>query len=125
VSTEREIAQGRWLGGTEGIGGKRPDVLFRSESRSVWVEVERSRKNQRDYAKMIQWLQLARRGKLRFGDLQSTENAGVGEILFICSDTFREKLIRDLRALTWTLDDVYAVVSFETSLYVVQDIYFT
>lgn len=29
VATEREIAQGLWLGGEEGVAGKKPDVLMR------------------------------------------------------------------------------------------------
>lgn len=42
ASTEREIAQGLWLGGEVGIAGKRPDVLLRSVNLVHWVEVELS-----------------------------------------------------------------------------------
>jgi hypothetical protein len=56
ASTEREIAQGFWLGGEAGIAGKRPDVLLRSGNQVHWVEVERPRKNAKDYKALLVWL---------------------------------------------------------------------
>lgn len=56
ISTEREIAQGAWLGGKAGIAGKRPDVVIRNGSRVWLVEVERSRKNAKEYAALLSWL---------------------------------------------------------------------
>jgi hypothetical protein len=53
VASETEIAAGIWLGGQQGVAGKKPDVLARDGKRVWWLEVERSRRNQRDYAKLL------------------------------------------------------------------------
>jgi hypothetical protein len=57
VATEREIASGQWVGGMAGVLGKKPDVLVRNGKSVWWIEVERSRKNKTDYAKLLDWLQ--------------------------------------------------------------------
>ncbi len=56
VSTEREIAQGKWIGGSDGIFGKRPDVTVRAGSDAWLVEVERSHRNSKDYAHLLTFL---------------------------------------------------------------------
>lgn len=121
VSSEREIAQGAWLGGELGIAGKRPDVLIRSAETAWWVEVERSRKNATDYARLLVWL-----GKV----LQdASKNAGSsllgqfrwGQIVFVCRQAFDKKLRRDLIAAGWRNEQINQYVKFETSLYRLED----
>ncbi|RQG99833.1 hypothetical protein [Paraburkholderia dinghuensis] len=124
VSTEREIAQGRWLGGLDGIAGKRADVVLLSGRAIWWVEVERSRKNASDYRKLLTWL------KIVADDLSiTTRPYGVDglrwqAIVFICTAAFRDRLRRDLQAAGVPVDALGATLRFETSLYKLQAMQF-
>ncbi len=126
VSTEREIAQGLWLGGEDGIAGKKPDVLIRSGDTAWWVEVERSRKNAKDYAGLLNWL-----GTVAHDAFQAASSELLGEkvrwgkVFFICTPAFQAKLTRDLAAAGWKKIHIDALVSFETSLYRFEDISFS
>lgn len=53
VSSETEIACGTWLGGNTGVKGKKPDFLVREGQSVYWGEVERSRRRQSDYRKLV------------------------------------------------------------------------
>ncbi|UYO94690.1 hypothetical protein [Pollutimonas sp. M17] len=118
ASTEREIAQGLWLGGEEGIAGKRPDVLLRSGMHVYWIEVERSRKNAKDYKALLVWLtrvlhdstQIGGSRLLRFG--QQWER-----VIFICTRAFETKLRKDLEAVSWTPKQINMLLSFKSALY--------
>lgn len=126
VSTEREIAQGLWLGGEDGIAGKKPDVLIRSENTVWWVEVERSRKNAKDYARLLQWLGGVAQDAFRAtGPVLLGEKVRWGKVVFICTPAFQAKLTRDLTAAGWKKIHIDALVSFETSLYRFEDISFS
>lgn len=124
VSTEREIAQDRWLGGADGIAGKKPDVLLRVDKRVYWCEVERSRKNAHDYAKLLKWLKLvtvdaAGQSKL-LGD-------GLlwAKVVFICTPAFAARLRRDLLAAGYKKSALDTLIRFETALYRFEDIAFS
>lgn len=125
VATEREIAQGRWPGGETGIAGKKPDVLLRGDGAAWWVEVERSRKNAKDYAKLLNWL-----GSIARNAMQPSGPALLGtglrwvKVVFICTTTFQQKLMRDLAAKGWQQSHFAALLSFETTLYRFEDILF-
>lgn len=126
ASTEREIAQGLWLGGATGIAGKRPDVLLRSGNQATWIEVERSRKNTKDYKALLVWL-----GKI-LRDMQRPEGAqllGPGVVwsraIFVCTPAFRDKLRRDLAATGWKMTQIESLLWFECALYSFEDILFT
>lgn len=56
VNSELEISSGNWLGGIDGILRKKADVLIRDGKQVWWIEVERSRRNRCDYAKLLNWL---------------------------------------------------------------------
>lgn len=56
VFTEREIAQNKWYFEKTGFLGKKPDCLIQGKEYAWWVEVERSRKNQKDYDFLLKWL---------------------------------------------------------------------
>ena len=125
VSTEREVAQGAWLGGVAGIAGKRPDVLLRGGGQVSWCEVERSRKNAKDYTALLTWLGVVLRDKQRPGESQLL---GLGltwaRVIFICTPAFRDKLRRDLHAAGWLLGAIESLLCFETELYRFEDILF-
>lgn len=126
VSTEREIAQGLWLGGEAGIAGKRPDALIRGDSRVWWVEVERSRKNSADYARLLAWLVAVRQ------DIASPASSVLlgpnlrwAKVVFICTEAFQRRLKRDLIAAHWNELMLSQYVLFSTALYGFEDINFT
>lgn len=123
VSTEREIAQDRWLGGVAGIAGKKPDVLLRADRQIFWIEVERSRKNSRDYAKLLAWLKIvaddARGESKLLGD-----GLAWGKIIFVCTLAFRSRLMRDLVAAGWKKSALDSLITFSTELYRFEDILF-
>lgn len=125
VSTEREIAQGFWLGGDAGIAGKRPDVLLRSGNQVWHVEVEHSRKSQRDYAALLVWLAKVLRDKTR---PDGGQLLGIGltwaKVVFVCTPAFKDKLSRDLSTAGWSAAHISLLISFETALYRFADILF-
>lgn len=125
VSTEREIAQDRWLGGVDGVAGKKPDVLLQSGNRVWWVEVEKSRKNSKDYSRLLQWL-------TRVGADARTmpESALLGgalhwaKLVFVCAPAFEAKLRRDLSAAGWKEIWMDSLFRFEPKLYDLREIQF-
>ncbi len=125
ASTEREIAQGLWLGGEEGIAGKRPDVLLRSGSQMHWVEVERSRKNAKDYRALLVWLGKVLRDSTRRDGPQLLGPAqGWGRVIFICTPAFEARVRKDLEAAGWTRQQVSSLAFFESALYHFEDTLF-
>lgn len=126
ISTEREIALGRWVGGVEGIAGKKPDVLLRGEDSRLWfVEVERSRKNASDYAKLLKWLDaVAADAADASGSKLLGKGLKWGKIIFVCTRAFRAKLTRDLVMKGWKKSVLDALIAFSTDLYKFEDIVF-
>lgn len=126
ATTERETAQGLWLGGTPGIAGKRPDAVLRDGSRLWWIEVERSRKNAKEYARLLEWLDVV---KADAGQVAGSALLGPGlvwvKVVFICVPAFRSKLCRDLIERGWQKNQLNSLLLFETSLYVFKDIIFS
>lgn len=126
ASSEREIAQGLWLGGEAGVAGKRPDVLLRSGNRVWWVEVERSRKNAKDYKALLVWLNKIRHDStLRDGSRLLGSGQVWGRLVFICTSAFELKLRKDLASAGWTSQQVDALVFFESALYRFEDTLFS
>ena len=88
----------------ESLAGKKPDVLIRSGDTAWWVEVERSRKNAKDYAGLLNWL-----GTVAHDAFQAASSELLGEkvrwgkVFFICTPAFQAKLTRDLAAAGLTL----------------------
>lgn len=116
VSTEREISRGLWPGGEVGIAGKKPDVLVRSPTHWHWVEVERSRKNAKDYEMLLRWLGYMRKS-IWLPAAPVVAGALLANVVFICRGSFKVRLERDLIRLGWKKDEICAFIRFETSLY--------
>ena len=127
VSTDREIAQGLWLGGQAGVAGKRPDVLLRGGDHRVWwVEVEKSRKNAPEYRAFLAWLgKVLRDCNRREGSQLLGLGQSWGRIMFICTPAFESKLRRDLTALGWSQTHVDALACFHSALYGFEDTLFS
>lgn len=126
VSTERETAQDRWLGGVDGIAGKKPDVLLRgADGRVWWCEVERSRKKSAEYNKLLKWLDAVAADAASAADSKLLGNGlRWGKVIFVCTRAFRAKLMRDLVAKGWKKSVLDALISFSTELYRFEDIAF-
>ena len=124
VSTEREIAQGRWLGGVDGIHGKRPDVAVRAGSDCWFIEVERSHKNRTDHEHLLRHLTMTW-ANVRLGELARVGSDNwLRRVVFVCTPGFAKKLTSDLLACGWSPDELAARVLFETSLYSFRNISF-
>lgn len=124
VSTEREIAQDRWLGAADGIAGKKPDVLLRADNHLYWVEVERSRKNAKDYAKLLAWLKLVANDAAAESKLLG-DGLVWARVVFVCTPAFMARLRRDLLAAGCKKSALDTLVCFETKLYRFEDIAFS
>lgn len=123
VSTEREIAQDRWLGGADGVAGKKPDVLLRAGKHIFWTEVERSRRNARDYTKLLAWLRLVAEDTKGESKLLG-DGLVWAKVLFICTPAFAARLRRDLLAAGHKKSVLDTLIRFETTLYKFEDIAF-
>lgn len=117
VSTETEIARGTWAGGAVGIAGKKPDALWRNGNRWEFFEVERSRRNNRDYAQLLAWLLHLRRCFRPGLGADLGDGVIVARVVFVCTAQFRNKLLRDLATQSWPADEVQKLVAFEMLLY--------
>lgn len=123
VSTEREISRGLWAGGEVGIAGKKPDVLVRSATHWHWVEVERSRKNAKDYEMLLRWLGYMRKS-IWLPAAPVVAGALLANVVFICRGSFKARLERDLIRLGWKKNEIYVFIRFETELYKLEAIGF-
>lgn len=125
ASTEREIAQDKWMGGACGIAGKKPDVLLQAHGKVWWYEVERSRKNAKDYARLLQWLQAVSQDARRTtASVLLGKGLGWARVVFVCTPAFQAKLCRDLEISGWHKSAIEALIMFETSLYSFEDMLF-
>lgn len=124
ISTEREIAQGKWMGGRDGILGKRPDVAIRSGSDAWLVEVERSHRNRKDYAHLLAFLDGVWQG-CRVGQSADLGNGHrLRQVIFVSTQGFATKLSKDLLGHGWSAEELAVRVRFEVSLYSFKDIAF-
>ena len=118
AATEREIACGQWIGGMYGVMGKKPDVLVRLDKALWWVEVERSRRNRNDYAKLFEWLCSLWPKELRdYSPAQLTGNHVLHKVIFISSPAFMERLKVDLHKIGWSNEQIFHRISHVSSLY--------
>lgn len=118
VYSERQIAQNKWHFDKSGFLGKKPDCLIQSKEYAWWVEVERSRKNQKDYAFLLNWLDLVfDRCKRLHEKPELTREISLQKIVFICTPVFERKLIGDLIKKGWSEEQVFLRLIFLRSLY--------
>lgn len=118
VFTEREIAQNKWHFDKAGYLGKKPDCLIQNKEYAWWVEVERSRKNQKDYAFLLQWLNKVFESCKRPHEKPAlTTQISLQKVVFICTPVFEKRLIADLIRMGWNEEQIYLRLIFLRSLY--------
>lgn len=119
VASEAEISAGSWLGGLDGIHGKKADVLVRDGKDIWWIEVERSRRNKRDYDKLLAWLEKVwPAGGHVSGSAVLPAGMRLVKVLFVCSGAFIDHLITDLKKLGWSETQISLRISAVRLLYV-------
>jgi hypothetical protein len=124
-SSENEIARDRWIGTANGIAGKKADVVLQGNGQIWWIEIERSRKSARDYAKLLSWLNtVANDAFQQSGSVLLGKGLRWAKVVFICTAAFEAKLCRDLMAAGWKKSAIDALICFETELYHFVDILF-
>jgi len=121
VATEREIAMGQWLGGMAGVLGKKPDVLIRSGKSVWWVEVDRSRRNQTDAEKLLNWLDALWPPHAQPGVPASLPGGHeLIQVVFIANRTFGEQLAHELRRKKWAEEQISSRILHVPLLYVTE-----
>lgn len=108
VITEYEVASGKWFGGNAGIHSKKPDVLVQDENGLwIWIEVERSRRNAKDYQRLMDFLKASwPPGKNIWTTSQMSQAEKMLRVCFICEPYFIEKVLADLKQTGWQNDIV-------------------
>lgn len=118
VASEAEISAGQWFGSMDGIKGKRPDVVVR-DSKDIWlVEIERSRRNQKDYSKLLKWLL-----QLWPANSQSAALPNgylLRKVVFVCENAFIDQLMADLRQHGWSDSQLASRIMTHRLLYVTE-----
>jgi hypothetical protein len=106
VSTEAEIAAGLWFGGDAGAQGKHPDVVAR-KGKDVWlVEIERSRRNRKDYDKLLAWMNALFSPSAIADQAKLPHGYHPNKVVFVCEGAFIERLKADLQQQGWKADDI-------------------
>ncbi|WP_321902503.1 hypothetical protein [Burkholderia cenocepacia] len=124
VSTEREIAQDKWLGGEQGIAGKKPDVLLQGDGRGWWIEVEKSRRRASDWAKLHAFLKAVHEDAHRTDGPALLGELRWAKVIFICTPAFHVRLVRELKAVGWSEATINRLTSHVDALYSFEDIAF-
>lgn len=121
VATEHEIAAGEWLGGMNGVLGKKPDVVVR-RGKSVWYcEIERSVKNGPQYTKLISVLhRLWSDNRNLFAPALLPGEHVLEQVVFIANRPFAKKLTTDLSKLGWSDELINYRIAHISYLYVVE-----
>jgi hypothetical protein len=125
VFNERQIAQNKWLFNQEGFNSKKPDCLIYNQKSAWWIEVEKSRKNQRDYQVLLNWLNDVYKQHQRAYEKPILKaSLYLEKIVFICNPIFEKRLIEDLIKKGWNEDQISLRLIFLTSLYSLRQITF-
>ncbi|WP_114814049.1 hypothetical protein [Paraburkholderia kururiensis] len=124
VSTEREIAVGKWLGGEQGIADKKPDVLLQADGRVWWVEVEKSRRRASDRAKLHTFLNAVHEDANRADGPVLLDGLHWARVIFICTPAFRLRLVRELEKSGWSAELLKRLIIFVDDTYHFTDIAF-
>lgn len=125
VFSEREIAQNKWYFDKAGYLGKKPDCFIQWKEYGWWVEVERSRKNQKDHAFLLNWLNAVFENCKRPHEKPVlTKTLSLQKVVFICTPVFEKKLVADLIRLGWSQEQIFLRLIFLQSLYSFRQINF-
>jgi hypothetical protein len=126
VNGEREISAGEWLGGKNGIEGKLPDVLVRDGKNIWWIEVERSRRNEKDYSKLISWLKTMWPAGRKEDEPTALPNGHLlRQVVFVSNSAFVKRVQEDLTKAGWNEMMITKRIFPVCSLYVSEEKFIT
>lgn len=101
--SEYQVATADWFGGVNGINSKRPDALAIDGKLVTWIEVERSRKNKKDWSKLIKWIKDCWPvGRNAFSAAPLNDNFQLLRILFVCEQPFIDRVKAELKVAGWS-----------------------
>lgn len=121
ASSEHEIATGKWLGGMEGVLGKKPDIVVRSGKDNWFVEVERTTANRKGFEAKISFIREVYplgRAVDDPGDLPDGHK--LHQVVFVANPAFVARVCSDLRAAGWTDDMISRRIHSVPLLYVTE-----
>lgn len=125
VFSERQIAQNKWLFNENVYYGKKPDCLIQNRNYAWWIEVEKSRKNQKDYQALMKWLNdVHQECKRPHEKPELKPGLEIHKIVLICSPVFEKRLINYLLKAGWDKDRINLRLIFFKSLYSFRQTYF-
>lgn len=122
ANTELEIAAGQWLGGKDGVAGKKPDVVVRDGRKNTWFwEIERSARNKAGYASLIEallamWPEDTRQA----GPAALSDGHRLHQVVFVANAAFIARVCNDLLKAGWTGDMVNQRIASVKLLYVTE-----
>jgi hypothetical protein len=121
ANTELEIARGQWLGGMDGVVGKKPDVVAR-DGKHVWfIEVERSARNKTGYSSLIAaLLGMWPEGKRLSGYAELPDGHKLHQVVFVANAAFIARVCSDLQKAGWTGEMINQRISSVKLLYVTE-----
>lgn len=127
ANTELEIAAGQWLGGKDGVAGKKPDVVVRDGRKNTWFwEIERSVRNKAGYASLIEallamWPEDTRQA----GPAELPDGHRLHQVVFVANAAFIERVCGDLQRVGWTGEMISQRISSVKLLYVTEGKFIT
>jgi hypothetical protein len=113
VTTENELSRGDCPYLNKGLA-KVPDVLVRHFETWYWLEVERSRKNQSDYNRLLYWLESISSNPQ---DVLTGFPSVSVKVTFICRVAFENRIRADLKKRGWSESQINSLITFKVSLY--------
>lgn len=126
ASSEHEIATGKWLGGMDGVAGKKPDVVVRSGKDNWFVEVERSAANRKGYEAKISFIREVYPLGGAAGDPgELPDGHKLRQVVFVANPAFVARVCSDLRCAGWTEDMISRRVHSVPLLYVTEGKFIT
>lgn len=104
--SEFQIAKGKWFGGIAGVNAKKPDALCMDGQEVIWIEVERSRRNKKDWERLMKWLlAIWPTDRNVYCNAPLVDGYELLRVLFVCEQPFIDRVMVELKAAGWS-DDV-------------------
>lgn len=119
ANTELEIARGQWLGGMDGVAGKKPDVVVRNGKDAWFIEVERSARNMKSVDSLNAAL-LATFSLDKNGPGELPDGHKLHQVVFVANAAFIERVGRDMQSAGWTQEMISQRIKGVPSLYVTE-----
>lgn len=126
ASSEHEIATGKWLGGMDGVAGKKPDAVARSGTDVWFVEVERTTANKKGFEAKISFIRAVYPLGGAAGDPgELPDGHKLHQVIFVANPAFVARVCNDLRGAGWTEDMISKRVHSVPLLYVTEGKFIT